>query len=259
MPTPLAFASPRRFAPEPALDPDEGWLEPLNALADQSPSLARWRSFRSGGRVVPSFVLIGPRGGGVPIRLALLAGLTAEDALATTALAKLLVELALAPLLAQDYALFGYPQINPMPRRADGREFTTEFWHGSTDPAVRFCGHELETNQFDAVLFLQANQPLAGFQIRSCSRFIAAEVLWPAVELAQRFVPLASEPIRLWPASGSEPTWIFHTGHLRPRPFCVSLCTPRQQPGENQIAALVFAIKQILRHYRAAVGYAGRL
>ena len=55
------------------------------------------------------------------------------------------------------------------------------------------------------------------------------------------------------------PAWIFHTDHLRPRPFCVSLCTPRQQPGENQIAALVFAIKQILRHYRAAVGYAGRL
>jgi len=259
MPTPLAFASPRRVAPEPALDPDEGWLDPLNALADQSPRLARWRSCRAGGRLVPSFVLIGPRGRGVPIRLALLAGLTAEDAVATTAVAKLLVELALAPLLAQDYALFGYPQVNPMHRGADGHEFTTDFWHGSTDPAIRFCEHELETNEFDAVLFLQANQPLAGFQLRSSSRFIAAEVLWPAVELAQRFVPLAPEPIRLWPSSGPESTWIFNTRHLRPCPFCVSLCTPRQQPGENQIAALVFAIKQILRHYRAAVGYAGRL
>lgn len=88
---------------------------------------------------------------------------------------------------------------------------------------------------------------------------LAAEVLWPAVELAQRFVPLAPEPIQPWPSSGPEPAWIFQTGHLRPRPFCVSLCTSRQQPSESQMAALVFALKQILRHYRAAVGYAGRL
>jgi hypothetical protein len=259
MPTQLAFASPHRVAPEPALDPDEGWREALNALARRSPRLAPWRSFRSGGEVVPSFVLIGPRGCGVPIRLALIAGLTAEDAVATTALAKLLVELDLAPLLAQDYAVFGYPQVNPTPRGTDGREFTTDFWHGSADPAVRFFEHELETNEFDAVLFIQGNQPLSGFQIRTCSRFIADEVLWPAVELAQRFVPLAPEPIRLWPSCGSEPTSIVNTRHLRPCPFCVSLCTPRQRPGENQISALVFGIKQILRHYRAAVGYAGRL
>jgi hypothetical protein len=257
MRTPLAFASPPRFAP--AFDPDEGWRDPLHALADRSPHLVRWRSFRSGGRVVPSFVLIGPRGGGVPIRLALAAGLAADDAVATTALAKLLVELALAPLLAQDYALFGYPQVNPLPRRVSGRELTADFPHGATAPAVRFWMHELETNDFDAVLFIQANQPLAGFQVRSGSPFIAAEVLWPAVELAQRFVPLAPEPIQPWPSSGPEPAWIFQTGHLRPRPFCVSLCTPRQQPGESQMAALVFALKQILRHYRAPVGYAGRL
>ena len=257
MRTPLAVASPSRFAP--ALDPAEGWLDPLNALADQSPHLVRWRSFRSGGRVVPSFVLIGPRGPGVPIRLALAAGLTPDDAVAAAALAKLLVELALVPLLAQDYALFGYPQVNPVSRGADGRGLTAALRHGSIDPGVRFWQHELETNDFDAILFIQANQPLVGFQIRSCSRLIATEVLWPAVELAQRFVPLAPEPIRPWVASGPEPAWIFHTDHLRPRPFCVSLCTPRQQPSENQIAALVVAMKQILRQYRAAAAYAGRL
>ena len=123
----------------------------------------------------------------------------------------------------------------------------------------RFLERELEGNQFDGVIFIQGNQPISGFQIRTCSRFIATEVLWPAVELAQRFVPLAPEPIRLWPSSGTEPTSIFNLGHLRPRPFCLSVCTPRQQPGENQISAIVFGIKQILHHYRAVVGYAGRL
>jgi hypothetical protein len=74
--------------------------------------------------------------------------------------------------------------------------------------------------------------------------------------LAQRFVPLAPEPIRLWSSSGFESTSIFNTGHLRPRPFCLSLCTPRQQPAENQISAIVFSLKQILHHYRAAIRYA---
>ena len=254
---PIRLASASSCTVPPALGSDEEWLAPLNALAGRSPSLARWRSFHLDGRVVPSFVLIGPRGRDLPIRLALIAGLSAEDAGATAALATTLVELDLAPLLAQDYALFGYPQANPRPCGVAGRGFTNDFWRGSADPAVRFFERELEGNEFDAVVFIRGNQPVSGFQIRTCSPFIAAEVLWPAVGLAQRFVPLAPEPIRLWPSSSFEPTSIFHTSHLWPRPFCLSLCTPRQQPGENQISAIVFSIKQILQDYRAAIRYAG--
>ena len=259
MPTQLASASPCTIAP--ALDPDQGWREPLQALADRcSPRLARWRTFRTGGQVIPSFVLVGPRGQGMPIRLALIAGLSAQDAVATAALAKLLVELDLAPLLAQDYALFSYPQANPTPRAASaGRNFTKDFWRGSADPAVRFFEREFEVNAFDAIIFIQANQPVCGFQIRTCNRLIATEVLWAAVEVAQRFVPLAPEPIRLWPSFDAEQTSIFNTGHLRPRPFCLSLCTPGQRSGEEQIAAIVFGLKQILRHYRALIRHTQRL
>lgn len=256
---PSRFASALSCTRSPVLESDENWLAPLNNLADRSPRLARWRSFHSGGKVIPSFVLIGPRGRGLPIRLALIAGLSAGDTVATTALAKLLIELDLASLLAQDYALFGYPQANPRPWDGGGRAFTNDFWCGSVDPAVHFFEQEFERNGFDAVIFIRGDQPISGFQIRTCSRLIATEVLWPAVELAQRFVPLASEPIRLWSPSGFEPESIFNTGHLRPRPFCLSLCAPRQQPGENQISAIVFSLKQILHHYRAAIRYAGYL
>ena len=62
---------------------------------------------------MPSYVFIGPRGGHVPIRLALLAGIESEDLLSTNAIVKLFVELDIAPLLAQDFALFGYPIANP--------------------------------------------------------------------------------------------------------------------------------------------------
>lgn len=259
-PTPMLMPTQLASGPSctllPALEPSESWLAPLNTLAHHSASLARWRSFRAGGKVIPSFVLIGPRGRSLPIRLALIAGLNAEDTVASAALAKLLVELDLASLLAQDYALFGYPLANPRSRGAGGREFTNDFWCGSADPAVRFFERELEGNGFDAVIFIQGNQPISGFQIRTCSHLIAAEVLWPAVELAQRFVPLAPEPIRLRPSASFEPASIFNTGHLRPRPFCLSLSTPRQQPGENQISAIIFSLKQILHQYRAAIRYA---
>ncbi|MBV9491895.1 MAG: hypothetical protein JO069_19540 [Verrucomicrobia bacterium] len=242
----------------PVVDPDGGSFEPLNSLAGSPHRLARWRTYYSGEELVPSFVLIGPRGHGVPVRLALIAGLSVEERIGTTALAKLLVECELAPLLAQDYAVFGYPWANRKPQRGS-REFSKDFWRGSTDPAVRFFEHEFEVNQFDAVVFIQGNELISGFQLRTCSRFIATEVLWPAVELAQRFLPLAPEPIRVWPCQGSQQTSIFNLGHLRPRPFCLSVCTPRHAPEENQIAAIVFGIKQILQHYRAAAGYARRL
>ena len=257
MPSQLAPGSSCTLAS--ALETDESWLAPLNALADRSPSLARWRSFYSEGKVVPSFVSIGPRGCGLPIRLALIAGLSAEDTVASVALAKLLVELDLASLLAQDYALFAYPRANPRPCGASGRAFTNDFWRGSADPAVRFFERELEGNGFDAVIFIRGNQPISGFQIQTCSHLIATEVLWPAVGLAQRFVPLAPEPIRLWSSAGFESTSMFNTAHLRPHPFCLSLCTPRQQPAENQISAIVFSLKQVLCHYRSAIRYAGHL
>ena len=86
---------------------------PLDLLAAESPGLAKWRSLAVEGRVVPSYVFIGPRGGRVPVRLALLGGIHSEDLLSTNAIVKLLVELDLAPLLAQDFALFGYPVANP--------------------------------------------------------------------------------------------------------------------------------------------------
>ena len=44
---------------------------PLDLLAAESAGLAKWRSLAVEGRVVPSYVFIGPRGGHVPIRLAL--------------------------------------------------------------------------------------------------------------------------------------------------------------------------------------------
>ncbi len=93
--------------------------------------------------MVPSYVFIGPRGGHVPIRLALLAGIESEDLLSTNAIVKLFVELDMAPLLAQDFALFGYPVANPERSSGHSPDFTADFWKSGSDPVIRYFEQEL--------------------------------------------------------------------------------------------------------------------
>ena len=88
---------------------------------------------------------------------------------------------------------------------------------------------------------------------------IATEVLWPALELAQRLVPLASEPIQLYPQLQRRENAFFSLDHVRPKPFSLVIRTPANVPFENQVSAVAFSIKQILHHYRALVGHADSL
>jgi hypothetical protein len=240
-------------------DPQEQLWNPLDSLALESAGLAKWRSLAVDRQVVPSYVFIGPRGGKIPIRLALLAGIESEDWLSTNAIVKLLVELDLAPLLAQDFALFSYPLANP--HRAAGRrpDFTTDFWKGASDSVIRYFEQEFAENQLDGIIAVKANEPIAGFQIQVSSRMIATEVLWPTLELAQRLVPLASEPIQIFPRLQSNRHSLFSLGHTRPGPFSLMIRTPKHMPLENQISAIVFSVKQILHCYRVLVSHADSL
>jgi hypothetical protein len=241
------------------VDPAEQIWNPLDMLAAESPGLAKWRSIAVDGRVVPSYVFIGPRGENVPIRLALLGGIRSEDLLSTSAIVKLLVELDLAPLLAQDFALFAYPVANPYRTSHRSPDFTSDFWTGASDPVIRYFEQELTENELDGVIAVKGNEPISGFQIQVSSRLIATEVLWPALELAQRLVPLASEPIKIFPRPEINRSSLFSLGHSRPGPFSLMIRTPRHLPFENQISAIAFSVKQILHHYRTLVSHADRI
>jgi len=232
---------------------------PLDLLTAESAGLAKWRSLAFEQRVVPSYVFIGPRGGHVPIRLALLGGIEAEDQVGTNAIVKLLVELNLAPLLAQDFALFGYPVANPERQSSCSPDFTADFWKCTSDPVIRFFEQELTENQLDGVIAVKADEPIAGFQMQVSSRVIATEVLWPALELVQRLVPLASEPIQIFPRLQNNRHSLFSLGHARPGPFTLMIRTPKHRPSENQISAIVFCIKQVLHSYRILVSHVDSL
>jgi hypothetical protein len=83
------------------------------------------------------------------------------------------------------------------------------------------------------------------------SKLIANEVLWPALEIVQRLVPLANEPVQIFPQ--------LQISQLGPASFSLIIRTPGNVPSENQISAIAFSVKQILRHYRALVSYGDEL
>jgi murein peptide amidase A len=233
--------------------------EPLDLLAEESSGLAKWRSFAVDGNVVPSYVFIGLRGESVPIRLALLGRLEPEDLVSTSAIIKLLVELDLSPLLAKDFALFSYPVANPVRASRRSPDFSTDFWTDTPDPTIRYFEHELAGNQLDGIIAAKGNEAISGFQIRVSSRIIATEVLWPALEIAQKFVPLATEPIQVFPQLQNNQHSLFSLGQSRPGPFSLMIRTPRHAPVENQISAIVFSVEQILQQYRTLVNYTNKL
>jgi hypothetical protein len=241
------------FLPLPKFD----LCEPLTQLGEDSCSVARWRSVLIDGQDVPSFVFIGRRGGGVPLRLAIVAGTQGGyDQVSSVALVKVLLELDLAPALARDYALFCYPQANPDRVGGPLNDFGSRFWRDDPDPAVRFLERELAGNELDGVIMLQGAQRISGFEIQIGSRVIATEVIWPALEIAQRVVPLASEPVRIMRSSSTD---LLGLDHIKPHPYTVVIRTPQSAPIENQVAAFAFSLKQIFFHYRTLVEHAERI
>jgi hypothetical protein len=189
-------------------------------LAAQSPNLAKWRSVTADGRIVSSYVLIGHRMGRVPIRLGLVGGIRIFDFLSTISIAKLLLELDLAPVVARDFALFAYPVANPSRALGTEPDFDTSFWKGSPDPVIRFFERELTTGEFDGLVAVRGDEPLAGFQIQISSDIIGKEVLWRALELPQKVVPLADETHSDSSTNGGFKTFIYQ--------FCSSLPQPLQ-------------------------------
>jgi len=62
---------------------------------------------------IPKFMLLGARGGGQPIRVALFAGIEDRGALdGMAAITRLLIQAELDPALVRDYAIFAYPLVN---------------------------------------------------------------------------------------------------------------------------------------------------
>jgi hypothetical protein len=228
-----------------------GTFESLETISTHPSHLVPWREWADAGFKLSSYVFIGQRTSKLPVRIAVLAGLRSRDLGATRALAKLLVELEVAPLAGADYALFSYA-VTRQPELDLHSDFDHDLPPGGpreSQTVSRLIETDLKRNDVDGVISLETNEHVNGFQIETDSELIATEVAWPALEVAGRFVPLAEEPVKvLGPGVLG-----YESGGERGIPkqmFALNIRTPQTSPPEDQVSAIVFSSIRVLKQYR---------
>jgi hypothetical protein len=267
----MTIASPNATKPASA-DPHTAAEEILDVLFDissHSESLMAIRhSVRSGGCDIdiPKFMLLGQRGGGKPIRIALFAGIDDHGSLdGMAAIARLLIQTELNPCLARDYAIFAYPLVNTFEfKQPETRlePFHRRYAEDRADGDVRFFRAELRKWGFDGILTLRTDPRAESFHTTVRSELLAKEVIRPALEPVGRVTPVNSRPIKIRPGDLRARLADCADGRLtpppeiRPHPFEVELFAPGSAPKEARIGSLFVATHEILRNYRRLISYA---
>jgi hypothetical protein len=215
---------------------------------------------------IPKFMLLGRRGVGRPLRIALFGGIDDHGSLdGIAAISRLLMEAELQPSLARDYALFAYPRVNVFEYREAqerlepfGRRFAWERAEGD----VRFFRGELRKWRFDGILTLRTDPRAAGFRATVRSALLAKEVVRPALERVKKIAPVSERPIKLRPGDMRARLADYADGRLtappelRPYPFEAELFAPGAVSRETRIGSLFIAVHEILRNYRRLLAHA---
>jgi hypothetical protein len=218
---------------------------------------------------IPKFMLLGARGGGKPIRLALFAGLDAGLPESTIALARLLLQLELNPALARDYALFAYPVVNLLGFEAENpaplRSFEARYRNEKADRDVQFFKGELRKWFFDGIITIRTDPHADGFHATVRSEVLAREVVEPAFSTTGKTLPLLEKPIQIRPSDRHSRLSDYIQGRLappadiRPYPFEIELFAPGNIPAEDRVRGLFVALHEILRNYRGMISHAQNL
>jgi murein peptide amidase A len=247
----------------------EELLEILFDVSSHSGSLMATRhQARVGGCdfEIPKFMLLGQRGGGKPIRIALFGGIDDHGSLdGIAAITRLLVQADLQPALARDYALFAYPLVNVFEyRTAETRlePFDRRFAWERADADVRYFRSELRKWRFDGILTLRTDPQAESFRATVRSELLAKEVVRPALERVAKVTPVNSRPIKVRPGDMRARLADYAEGRLtpppelRPYPFEAELFAPGSASGELRIRSLFVAMHEILRNYRRLLAHA---
>ena len=224
-------------------------FEPLDSISSYPSHLVRWRECADSKFKLSSYVFIGQRTSNLPVRMAFVAGLRSHDDLAQRALAKLLVELEVAPLVGSDYALFSYV----VTRESNddlGEAFTNDLDESSgVQPVLQVLESDMASSDVDGFISIATNERVSGFRIETDSELIATEVAWPALEVAGRFVPLAEEPVKVVPSAILRRQRGLGRG-IPKQMFGLTLHTPEDSGPVEQVSAIVFSSIRVLQEYR---------
>jgi protein MpaA len=247
----------------------EALLEILFDVSRHSESLMAARHpARAGGCdfEIPKFMLLGQRGGGKPIRIALFGGIDDHGSLdGMAAITRMLVQMELQPSLARDYALFAYPLVNLFEYQEPETRiepFERRYAWERPDGDVRFFRSELRKWRFDGILTLRTDPQAHGFRATVRSEVLANEVVRPALERVATVTPISSRPIKVRPGDMNTRLGDYADGRLtappelRPYPFEAELFAPGNVPEELRIRSLFVAVHEILRNYRLLLAHA---
>ena len=250
-------------------------LAPLDRIAAGSPNIVVNRDARFDAEgesyVLPHYLFIGPKGGGVPIRVGIFAAIHGDEPEGAYAAVRFLRFLEDHPELATGYCLSVFPICNPTgfedntrhSRR--GKDLNREFWKNSTEPEVGLLQAELVSRSFHGIISLHTDDTSDGFYGMVAGATLTKNLIEPALKAADEFLPLDRRAvIDGFPARNGVVTDTY-SGVLsappivRPRPFEIVLETPKSRPAYLTESAFVAALTAILVEYRKFIAYAQNL
>jgi murein peptide amidase A len=250
-------------------------LAPLEKIAANSPNLVANHDakFEMGGESyeLPRYLFVGPRGGDVPIRVGIFAGIHGDEPEGVHAIVQFIQLLEAHPELATGYYLSFYPVCNPTGfedgtrHSRSGKDLNREFWRNSAEPEVRLLQAELQSRSFQGLISLHTDDTSDGFYGFVSGATLTKSLIKPALAAAEKLLPRDERPVIDGFAARDG---IISTGYagilsappkVRPRPFEIILETPVTPPEYLKQYAFVAALKTILLEYSKFIAYAPNL
>jgi len=253
----------------------EAVLSPLDEMAADSLHLIaiHGAQIEAGGRItnLPRYLFTGPQGGDKPIRIGLFAGIHGDEPEGVHALVEFVNYLEADPALAAGFSLWIYPVCNPdgfaHKRRtlASGKDLDLEFWKDSVDPEVKLLEADLLSQSFQGLISLRTDATSDGFYASTRGATFTKHLIEPALKAAEKLLPRNINTVIGGFSARNGVVRSVHEGALsappgaRPRPFEITLATPKDLPEYEKQSAFILALHAILAEYRRFIAYAPNL
>jgi len=243
-------------------------LEPLQELAGASTRLLHSPVLHHSGQSIERFIFVGSRGGGDAISIGIFGGIHGDEPAGPHALVKLARELEQNPSLGTGYKIFFYPICNPAGfERGDrfsgnGKDLNREFWKESPEPEVQMLEGEIRAQRFKGLISLHSDDTSAGLYGFVRGAVLTKSLLEPALTAAQRYLPRNLQNTIDGFAAHNGIISECYDGILTspPRlensPFEIILETPQHAPLEQQVEAMIAALKSVLAEYQRFLAFA---
>jgi len=246
------------------------FLEPLSGLPELQTDFLG--SFVVAGEKysLPRFTFQGPNSS-EPIRIGVFAAIHGDEPAGALASVQFLLELVKDPQLAENFLVQVYPICNPTgfedntrcSRR--GRDLNREFWRASTEAEVEVLEQELRTRHFSGIIQLHADDTSDGIYGFVRGHTLTENLLRPALREAGKILPRNINATIDGFAARDGIIYDHYDGvlaapaQMEPVPFEIILETPHRAAVEQQVEALVIALRTILSEYRRVISFAANI